>query len=86
MSEKIAFTTDDNEQVMFEVVEQTTINGSLYLLVTDAEEDAQEADAYIMKQVGSDGDELSYEMVEDDTELQAIWGVFEELLDDSSED
>ena len=86
MSEKIAFTTDDNEEVMFEVVEQTTINGALYLLVTDGEEDAEEADAYIMKQVGSDGDELSYEMVEDETELQAVWGVFEELLDDSSED
>lgn len=85
MSEKIAFTTDDNEEVMFEVVEQTTINGALYLLVTDGEEDAEEADAYIMKQVGSDGDELSYEMVEDETELQAVWGVFEELLDDSSE-
>ena len=44
--EKITFVPDGGEAVDFYVLEQTTIGGVNYILVTDAEED-EEGEAYI---------------------------------------
>lgn len=46
--EKITFVPDGGEAVDFYVLEQTTIGGVNYILVTDAEED-EEGEAYIFK-------------------------------------
>lgn len=79
--EKIAFTTEDGDEVLFSVLEKTTIAGQDYLLVTENEED-EEAEVYLMKK-STDEDQFEiYEFVEDDSELKAISKVFEELLDD----
>lgn len=80
--EKIQFTFDDtNETVEFYVLEQTTINGSAYILVTDS--DADDAECLILKDTSTKEDPDSvYEIVEDDIELQAVSKVFEELLED----
>lgn len=86
MGEKIAFYTEDNEEILFEVIEQTTLNGCVYLLVCeDSDDNDEEADAYIMKQVETDGENITYEMVEDDKELDAVSSVFEQLLDEDTE-
>lgn len=80
--EKIRFTFENtNETVEFYVLEQTTINGSAYILVTDSEED--DAECLILKDTSAveDSDSI-YEIVEDDTELKAVSKVFEELLED----
>lgn len=81
--EKIEFTFDDTEEaVEFYVLEQTQINGSTYILVTDSEEG--DAECLIMKEVSAgDGEDCIYEIVEDDMELKAVSGVFEELLEDT---
>ncbi len=80
--DKITFTPDGEEAVDFYVLEQTTITGVTYILVTDAEED-EEGEAYILKDVtGSDSEERVYAMVEDDAEFEAVSGVFESMLDD----
>ena len=47
--EKITFITDENESLTFFVEEQTRVNGTDYLLVSDSEGD--EAQAYILKDV-----------------------------------
>lgn len=80
--EKIKFTFEDtSETVEFFVLEQTKINGAVYILVTDSEED--DAECLILKDMSSAEDADSvYEVVEDDTELLAISKVFEELLED----
>lgn len=80
--EKIKFTFEDTgETEEFFVLEQTKINGNVYILVTDSEED--DAECLILKDTGSAGDvESVYEIVEDDTELLAVSKVFEELLED----
>lgn len=66
----------------FYVLEQTTIGGVDYLLVTDAEEE-EDGEAYILKAVpDADDSEQVYRMVEDDEELAAVAGVFENMLDD----
>lgn len=80
--EKITFMPDGGEAVDFYVLEQTTIGGVNYILVTDAEDD-EDGEAYILKaESGTDNDEQVYSMVEDDNELAAVSGVFENMLDD----
>lgn len=80
--EKITFMPDGGEAVEFYVLEQTTIGGVNYILVTDAEDD-EDGEAYILKaESGTDEDEQVYSMVEDDNELAAVSGVFENMLDD----
>ena len=80
--EKIQFTFDEtNETVEFFVLEQTMINGTGYILVTDSEED--DAECLILKDTSAKDDSDSvYEIVEDDTELITVSKVFEELLED----
>ncbi|MBQ6386681.1 MAG: DUF1292 domain-containing protein [Lachnospiraceae bacterium] len=81
--ETITFTADDGSTVEFFVEEQTRVNGTDYLLVTDSQED--EASAFIFKDVSAE-DALcaSYVPVEDEAELQALMKVFGEMLDDDT--
>ena len=81
----ISFLTDDNTEVEFFILEQTTINGRNYLLVTEDPEPAGEEDAtvYIMRETaGSDEEMVSYEFVEDEEELRCVGEVFEQLMED----
>lgn len=79
--EKIAFTTDDGEQVEFFVLEQAKLSGKNYILVTDQEEG--DAQALILREIqGGDKKETGYEIVDDDNELEALSSLFESLLDD----
>lgn len=81
--QKIRFTPPDGgEDVWFYIVEQTRIGGHDYILVTESEDG--DGDAYIMKDVSEDGDtEALYEFVDSDEELNAVSGVFSEMLDDT---
>lgn len=81
--EKITFTLDTDETVDFYVLEQTKLSGCQYILVT--EEPEGDGEALILKEVpGDKNGETVYEVVEDETELQAVADVFESLLDDVS--
>ena len=79
--EKITFCPDNEEPVEFYVLEQTRISGTNYILVTDCEEG--DGEALILKDLSKDEDtESVYSIVSDETELSAVAGVFEDLLDD----
>lgn len=79
--EKITFHPEGEEPVEFYVLEQTRIGGNSYILVTDAEEG--DGEALILKDLSKDGDEESlFTIVSDDEELEAVAGVFENMLDD----
>ena len=79
--EKIKFQLEDGTEAEFYVEEQTRIGGVAYLLVSDSLDD--EATAYIFKDVSEDdSQEACYEMVEDEDEMQAVFKVFEQMLDD----
>ena len=79
--EKITFRPDGAEPVDFYVLEQTRIGGYNYILVTDFEEG--DGEALILKDLSEDGEEESvFTIVSDDEELQAVAGVFENMLDD----
>lgn len=79
--DKITFRPADSEPVEFFVLEQTTIGGFQYILVTDREEG--DSEALILKDLSETQEEQAlYQIVSDDTELTAVAAVFEKLLDD----
>jgi len=79
--EKITFQPEGETSVDFYVLEQARIGGINYILVTDKEEG--DSDAFILKDLSKDTEkEALYEMVSDDTELNAVAQVFESMLDD----
>ena len=81
MLDKITVYNDDGEEAEFYVIEQTQINGNTYLLAAE-NEDEEELEAWIFKQVKTGSDEIYYETIDNDKELEAVTGVFAELLDD----
>lgn len=79
--------TDDGGAVDFYVLEETRINGMSYLLVTDAADDDEEGECYILKDLSeSDDADALYEFVEDDNEIDYLFKIFSELLEDADVD
>ena len=82
--EKIKFTDPQTEEVVeFAVEEETQLNGIKYLLVSDGNETG-DSEAYILKELKTQDEEVLYEMVEDDVEFSAIAKVFAELADEET--
>lgn len=72
---------EDGSDVVFYVLEQTRIAGKEYLLVTD-EEDG-DGNAYVLVDTSKDGDSMAaYEFIEDEAQLDALSGVFSQMLED----
>lgn len=83
----ITLETDDGENVDFYVLEETKINGMNYLLVTDAEEDEEDGDCYILKDMSkAEEADAVYEFVEDDNEMDYLFKIFSELMEDMDVD
>lgn len=79
----IPFVTEDGDEVIFHVVEETRINGTNYLLVLDDIE-GEETEALILKDTSAEGEaEAVYEIVDEEKELKAVAGLFSELLGDT---
>ena len=81
MLETIKVTNDDGEEAEFFVMEQTQLNGTSYLLATESV-DQEELDAWIFKQIKTDDNDIFYETIEDENELEAVASVFEGILED----
>lgn len=80
--EKVVFVEPDTkEELEFFVVEETQVGGIRYLFVTEQEEG--DCEAYILKEVGTESEEVVYEMVGDDAELAAVGRIFAELIEDA---
>ena len=78
----ISMLTDDGGMVDFFVLEETSINGEIYLLVTDSGEE-EDGDCYILKDISRPEDaEAVYEFVEEDDELDYLYRIFSELVSD----
>ena len=79
--EKILFQAMNEDPVEFYVLEQTTVAGVNYILVTDTEDG--DGEALILTDISEqDAEEAVYDIVSDDKELNAIAAIFENLLDD----
>ena len=83
--EKVKFTEPDTQEVVeFVVEDETQLNGVKYLLVSEDAEDGT-LDAYILKEVVNENEEVLYEVVEDDVEFMALAKVFTELVDEDTD-
>ena len=83
MEEKKITLVDEDQTIEFYVEEETELNGRNYLLVTDTEDDEEDGDCYILKDMSAEDEaEALYEFVEDDEELEGLMKIFEELLED----
>lgn len=80
----ISITMDDGEVVEFYVLEQTTLMNNNYYLVVPVDEQEEE-ECYILKETSQDetGEYGVYEFVDDDKELESLFPIFEELMEDS---
>ena len=77
----ITLKTDEEESVDFFVLEETRINGMSYLLVTDTED--EDGECYILKDKSETEDEEAvYVFVEDDDEIDYLFKIFTELMED----
>lgn len=80
--QSINFITDEGEEIPFYIIEQTTLAGKDFLLVTDSDTDEDEAEVYIMQEISDQEAQTVYEFVEDEAQLEALSKVFAELLGD----
>ena len=83
--EKVKFTDPDTQEVVeFVVEEETQLNGNKYLLVSETTEE-QIFDAYILKEIKDENDEVTYQVVEDEVEFMALARIFTELSDEDTD-
>ena len=83
--EKVIFTEPETQEtVEFAVEEETQLNGIKYLLVSEDAEDGT-LDAYILKEIVTENEEVLYEVVEDEVEFTALAKVFAELTDEETD-
>ena len=83
--EKVKFTDPETQEVVeFIVEDETQLNGTKYLLVSEDAEDGT-LDAYILKEIVDENDEVLYEVVEDEVEFLALAKVFNELIDEDTD-
>ena len=83
--ETVKFTDPETQEIVeFVVEDETQLNGNKYLLVSEDTEDGT-LDAYILKEVVDENDEVLYEVVEDEVEFYALAKVFNELTDEDTD-
>ena len=79
--DKVVFWNEETDEKMeLYVLEQTKLNEETYLLV--AEDEEGDSDAFILRQVNDQDEEIVYQMIEDEDELEALAKIFASLFDD----
>ena len=81
--EQVEFETEDGQKILMSVIEETTIAGVDYILVSsdfDDESEEGEIEVLPLKLIKEEGEIASYETIEDDEELAAVSEVFAKLL------
>lgn len=84
--DKISFITDDGSEIELFVFMDTVLFGNEYVLVSEDDPEGEDCECFIMKKTGEEGDESLYETVEDEKELQAVFDVFSELMNEEDID
>ncbi len=75
---------EDGGELPVYVLEQTTVGGRNYYLVTEQAEG--DADAMILKDMSaSEDEEAILEIVEDDAEFDALLDIFSKLMEDTAD-
>lgn len=73
---------ETGEDVLFVVIGSIDYNDETYVLVVEEEEiENDDMTAYILKVTGEDGDDVLYEIVDDDDELAEVSSKFDDVLE-----
>ena len=81
--EQVEFETEDGQKILMSVIEETTIAGVDYILVSsdfDGESEEGEIEVLPLKLIKEEGEIASYETIEDEEDLAAVSEVFAKLL------
>ena len=81
--EQVEFETEDGQKILMSVIEETTIAGVDFILVSsdfDDESEEGEIEVLPLKLIKEEGEIASYETIEDEEELAAVSEVFAKLL------
>ena len=81
--EQVEFETEDGQKILMSVIEETTIAGVDYILVSsdfDDESEEGEIEVLPLKLIKEEGEIASYETIEDEEERAAVSEVFAKLL------
>ncbi len=82
-NEIITMTSEDGTTIEFVIVDAAEKNGNKYILVIEKDFiDDEEADAEILKEVSTEGEEAIYSVIEDDEEFEEAAALFQEFNDD----
>ena len=82
--ERMTFVNEYGDEEVLYVQEMTTLRGISYMLVTESED--LSGDAYIFRESGEEDDEIMYDVVDDEQELNALADIFKELIAEDEED
>lgn len=80
--ESVTVTDEDGNEFEFYILDVLEHKGTTYLLVIEDIEDEDEAEATIIKELEAEGEEVVYELIEDEEEFNLIAGLFESNTDD----
>ena len=83
----ISITDEDGVEYELEILSTVTYRGAEYLALTpaDAQEDAEEVEVSILKSVTEDGEPLLV-AVEDEEEMEAVYGLLMDSLYEDEEE
>ncbi|WP_352399485.1 DUF1292 domain-containing protein [Anaerotignum sp.] len=75
--ETVTMTAEDGAEVEFSIIDNVACGGERYLLVVETElMDDDETEALILKEISINTDDVTYELVEDDTEFDRVAELF----------
>ncbi len=83
MEEIIFRDVDTGEEIPFSVIDRVEISNQLYLLTAESQsKDDFSDECYIMKATFDDGNDISFAIVEDESELELIQSIFNDRLEE----
>ncbi len=83
MENKIVLTDGKGDELNFYILERAQVKGVNYILVTDEEDGEGDGTCYILKEVEDTDEEVVYEFVDNDNEMDQAYEVFRSLMEDA---
>ena len=85
-NEQLIETTDENgNKVSFELIDIVTVDDVEYALLLPAGEKDEEEGEILVMRLKKDGEEFSFELIDDDAEFNKIAEYIEELEDETED-
>lgn len=82
-NEKITLVNDEGLEIEFDVVAGINYNEEFYLIMCPNNlEDVEDDEAFVFKYIEYEDGDVEYEYVDDDETLDAVFKIYEELIEE----